>query len=1699
MKKKTWLKLVIACLVCVTLVSSIWMVVSFGESLFDAGNSNGGQVQSAGNYSSDYSDLIELSNGIKNGVNTYYTDASKTELAVTNQNMSLKYGVEGMSGSMQVNNLTTPDGKPYIQNTMDIVLNMKNGKSYYASRSIESANMNIFRYGYYYYETRIEGQNFINDINAKNEYNYNLDSYSKTEDIWVTKAANNSGILSYRIINTTDPRIHYGKDSFSAADYDYLEFKMRVSEAKTCSIYLSTDTAANQKYDFTSVAGDEFVTYTIPLKEVFSSYSGTVTELRFDINGSAWKTVEFSGIRVYKASYNDAPETVALQRSFHTYSDKLHHLIQLSTETTIADVASVEMVTKINADTVNAIVVKDASGWKYTLEGVDWATAQYVGFDIKDAGVFGYILPVYNEDAYGKSAHVGSGTLKVTLSDGVYTVTQTKIPTNNKLIPSASKTANANDFYMGQRIYTDLNHDFAEFIKEAENERHPLTAENIVVDTTCNEAEFVSYDPLRGSYVFTLSGSDFNKSYYIHQNRQYRVKFTVTGDDRDRQTYFMTHMSDSGGVESAVLLGEGDLLLPVPMEVCKNFGGDGDKTIFDLDDFMYSEVYFPMIIDAGETKEYTVVHAYQNWGVFPLKQISSIEYHQPFYHLSTGVTETNCIVPFPQAGPGLSDHRAMSAPFWGSQPQHTSGGGHVFMHFTNEQGKAVISNTTDATIDSHGPTYSDITLDYISSDDRIKATYTHMEMPQTDENRAYYEMTYTFLEDVSFTDFVNQFKFYRCTDNDATGWYQRIGYLDKNNNYQVASALHDQSGKKQKFVLGNDRPYFTFFDMADCSPDDGTHVGYVNISFLINNYQIIQNGVDITSTTNFAITNYSNTENDFIQLSLDLGKVTFKKGDTIKINAILMPWGSHLLNDGVEDVANGNYEYTTVLDNGEQYMDKNVRDVRENSLGANLFKATANNNCTVLANKVFLPEVKTTNGQSAEFTLSGGNSNSTVRVYGFDKLTVPVIEEYVDGQWVAYNVASINKLDDRDFGYYYDGYMVYYDEDGTYSYSFVVDMDNGAERKFRISAADDFTAWSESVDPPYGPQINAENDPINVYVDAAELRTFEDELWGRISGIELLEDDGTQFVRFNAHSGATETILNAFSSNHNAYADLESTGQYAVIKYRLPSTIPTTLKNIQFFASTVNESALDNSESWAFYDLKYDDQWHVVVFDVSTLVVTSKFDKDANGVYNAKYLRIDIFNEAGLTEDHHIDFAYVGMCDNMEDIYELNKDMDNVTLVTKSRTYDIDPSTGTMYNGTPLNLYLDANDIYDMASVHCAGQLTSIDLFGDGAFVRMYANSEKNEAYAKIYDAANEAYKYLPSTGKYIVFKYRLPSTHASYGGTSSSIQFYTYTEEGTALNNNTNRVTIHNLKYDDQWHVVVVDATAMVSNNEFKKGADGSYKALYLRFDFLNGSLPNDYYIDYAYIGMCDDLIDAYAFNYDDSDIQVIVGQESGGGFKVAGDATGDTVIDTRDLILLRKYFASYDYNKGIAGVGITNGDANGDGKVSLMDIYDLRRYLVSSDYGDFEINSNYRIHFNKIVLNGTDSLGATTSINAPAVIDLGSRTLTSTGSITFSGWFMAESGIAEYKYRIIGNETKVISFGKGDSKTVYAGDGAYKKIADDLGLSYKCLNGVTMGGDRTFDLTGYEGQTVTVELIAVTNNGREIVAARFINVNVP
>ena len=160
-------------------------------------------------------------------------------------------------------------------------------------------------------------------------------------------------------------------------------------------------------------------------------------------------------------------------------------------------------------------------------------------------------------------------------------------------------------------------------------------------------------------------------------------------------------------------------------------------------------------------------------------------------------------------------------------------------------------------------------------------------------------------------------------------------------------------------------------------------------------------------------------------LTLDLDTVSLKKGDTIKLYMILVPWGSELSTD-----------------------DSNMREIRENTC-INPLDITVINGEKI--ESVFVPKVRSTDGVSASFTLTGGNNNCVVRAYGFKNLTTPKIYEIIDGEMVEYVSNSSQNPDRTGASHTYDGYFVYYDNDGTYSYTFVVDMTDTEGRTFVIS------------------------------------------------------------------------------------------------------------------------------------------------------------------------------------------------------------------------------------------------------------------------------------------------------------------------------------------------------------------------------------------------------------------------------------------------------------------------------------------------------------------------------------------------------------------------------------------------------------------------------------------------------------------------
>lgn len=81
-------------------------------------------------------------------------------------------------------------------------------------------------------------------------------------------------------------------------------------------------------------------------------------------------------------------------------------------------------------------------------------------------------------------------------------------------------------------------------------------------------------------------------------------------------------------------------------------------------------------------------------------------------------------------------------------------------------------------------------------------------------------------------------------------------------------------------------------------------------------------------------------------------------------------------------------------------------------------------------------------------------------------------------------------------------------------------------------------------------------------------------------------------------------------------------------------------------------------------------------------------------------------------------------------------------------------------------------------------------------------------------------------------------------------------------------------------------------------------------------------------------------------STVLLTVAADEGDSSAVAGDVSGNGSINLLDLLILRQYFADFDYSSG-EELSIEGGDISGDGKVSLNDIVEMRRYLVDLDFG--------------------------------------------------------------------------------------------------------------------------------------------------------
>ena len=1395
----------------------------------------------------DHDAIIDNAYALSNGVQGYFTSANRTDLVLENQQITLSYA-RANSKDQLITSLKNKNGASYIQNTMDVFVTMKNGNTFYASQSNVNTVVNFFRLGYYYYEARVEGQNFVYKVFPTDEKNFDIRVVKGSCHDVASIKIDDEGVLSFEVKrNGRDPYIVLSDVDYEADDYNYLQFSMKTELNNIASgqIYYKangkTGYSEAQSTSF-SIKGDgEYHTYTVKLEG--ENFKGKVTSLRIDVAGEGGTEYEIKDIKFVKGTDGGVPENLSIVRSFLMYSDKLHSFAQFASKgVATTDIERLGFETKIPKLSVSKVIAMDAMGIHDSFTDVDWNSVEYVGFDITDAGILGFILPV---DGVGGKLEVNED------GDGNYVIIQSNTPQNCVIEPSVEGSDNANDYYIGQRIYTDDTHSFDDFIYEAYNERNPL--KSIVVSTsTSTGGDEVKYDALRGIYSISIDYDSFNPVYYQWPNKHYNVNFAIRGDGRQRNIYLMTS-ANGLCLECAVLLDRNNLMLPIPIQVGKNFSeASGERNLYNMDDVPYSEAIIPLVFEGKEKYEFNMLNLYQNWGQFPLKQISWIQFYAPVYHLSTGVIETNCIVPWGgmrNTGTTLStlpDHRAMSAPLWTDQPQHSSGGIHHWLLYSDANGNYSSSENISNVIDSFGPTYADIDMEYISHDGKISVTYTHTEMPQTDENRAYYEMKYTVLEDITFKDFAHSFSFYSVSDNDPTGLYQNVGYLNENNECCVVKSNLVENTYID-YPLGDECPYFSFFNMKDYTST--SQQGYVNLSFLIYDSEFIIGGEK--AEPQFLLVNYYN----YLTLTLNLDEVTFKAGDTFTINAIVMPWGSQ----------------ASVYDSETLAPDWNVRAVRENSL-LNIVKAIPENN-TELLDSVFVPKVKSVDGKTAEFTLTGGCKNESatigkhniaVRIYGFERITAPVIEEYVDGEWTVYEVNSAKTPDMYGNAHAYDGYCIYKDPDGTYSYSFVVDMTEGTDRKFRVSADKEFTKW---------PVINIEdasaNDPLEKYFTPNEILTLSASAASSCESITLSED--YTYVRFiGLKKRALEATLNIFSLNE------KETGNYIVLKYRIPTDNQNDIQYLEFWTSTEYDTP---SQSKKYFRIKssalYEDgNWHVAVIDLTDWNHDT-FKMADDGKYYAKFLRFDVFNSA-IGANTGIDIGLLAMSSSLDKIREQFPDMSTMaiyttdtskTIVSVATGESVDEEIGTpgsdeaIINGgdgsdDEVDASLKIGITYEMnaSQVYSTAQkgtlMGKLELSGDKSYTRFYSTTKHREVYFSAYQKENVA------SGQYFIVKYRTEDPKARFEIFTSTINKGASEGDNKVITQTTKAIVS-----DGEWHTLIIDLSEWRNVREYK----GAYELNYIRFDLFEYDAPpadESAWIDISFIALCDDYDTAIAYD---------------------------------------------------------------------------------------------------------------------------------------------------------------------------------------------------------------------------------------------
>ena len=228
-----------------------------------------------------------------------------------------------------------------------------------------------------------------------------------------------------------------------------------------------------------------------------------------------------------------------------------------------------------------------------------------------------------------------------------------------------------------------------------------------------------------------------------------------------------------------------------------------------------------------------------------------------------------------------------------------------------------------------------------------------------------------------------------------------------------------------------------------------------------------------------------------------------------------------------------------------------------------------------------------------------------------------------------------------------------------------------------------------------------------------------------------------------------ESYVTFYTASSETYAS----GQYLVIKYRVPETNTESVGVMEIFTSTETSNAV---EAGSFkHRLAADGKWHIDVIDLSKAGLKA-FEANSFGDYCVKFLRVDIYNGVFENEDTHIDFAYFAIDSDILKICKLEKDNFKYLNYYEGGTLmELDTSTGL----PRVDSYIDPSSGYSESDEHYGA------LLGIANEVKVNIPSmSKDESLAKVYGVKTN------NEGKIVM---------SGWCGVNGGVESYVYSTDG--------------------------------------------------------------------------------------------------------------------------------------------------------------------------------------------------------------------------------------------------------------------------------------------------------------------------------